>query len=189
MDFIGGGTKNYSAFLKYMGDEKDIGCPFQINLPQHPPPEKIAFDPLPRNCFDADLGSHCACVDCPSTCPVLPYIPPPGTEPSSQIGSITCLSFILILAYGLASAAFIAGCLIEGFIRHRREKTYDHVAFSGDAPPGNASSPAGWHSRALVSATSLAQYLDGEDSTGGLSESRHLGRGASLLDPIETLQP
>lgn len=188
MDFIGGGAKNYSAFLKYMGDEKDLGSPFQINYPRHPPSEKIAFDPSPRNCFDADLGSRCACVDCPSTCPVLSYVPPPGTEPVCQIGSISCLSFILILAYGLASAALVVGYLIEVSIRHRREKTYERVALSGDAPPGNASSP-GSHSRALVGASSLAQYLDGEDSTGGQSESRHLGRGASLLDPIETLQP
>jgi Niemann-Pick C1 protein len=139
-----------------MDDEKDIGSPFQINIPRHPPPEKIAFDPLPRNCFDADLGSRCACVDCPSTCPVLLY------------------TFILILAYGLASAAFIAGYLIEGLIRHCREKTYERLALSGDAPPGNVSSP-GSHSRTLIGATSLAQYLDGEASTGSLSESCHLG--------------
>jgi Niemann-Pick C1 protein len=188
MDFIGGGAKNYSAFLKYMGDEKDIGSPFQINYPLHPPPEKVGFDPAPRNCFDADLGSRCACVDCPSTCPVLPHVPSPGTEPSCQIGSISCLSFILIVAYGLGAFAFVVGYLIELSIRHRREKTYERVALSGEAPSGNVSSP-GSHTRGLVGASSLAQYLDGEDSTGGQSESRHLGRGASLLDPIETLQP
>ena len=188
MDFIGGGAKNYSAFLKYMGDERDIGSPFQINYPPYPPPEKLAFDPSPRNCFDADLGSRCACMDCPSTCPVLPYVPPPGTEPSCLIGSISCLSFILIVAYGLGALAFVVGYLIEVSIRQRREKTYERVALSGDAPSGNVSSP-GSHSRGLVGASSLAQHIDGDDSTGGQSESRHLGRGASLLDPIETLQP
>ncbi|KAF8591421.1 multidrug efflux transporter AcrB transmembrane domain-containing protein [Ramaria rubella] len=188
MDFIGGGAKNYSAFLKYMGDVKDLGSPFQINYPQRPPPEKTGFNPSPRNCFDTDLSSHCSCIDCPSTCPVLPYVPPPGSEPSCQVGSISCLSFILILAYGLASLAFVTGYLIELSIRRRREKTYERVALSGDAPSGTVYSP-GSHSRALVGASSLAQYIDGDDSTGGQSESRHLGRGASLLDPIETLQP
>ena len=188
MDFIGGGAKNYSAFLKYMGDEKDLGSPFQIDYPQYPPPGRIAFDPLPRNCFDPDLGSRCACIDCPSTCPVLPYVPPPGVETTCQIGPMSCLSFIIILAYGLGSLAFVVGYLIELSIRHRREKGYERVALSGDGPSGNASSP-GSHSRGLIGASSLPQYLDGDDSTGGQSESRHLGRGASLLDPIETLQP
>ena len=44
------------------------------------------------------------------------------------------------------------------------------------------------HTRGLVGVGSLAQYLD-EDSLGTQSEPRHLGRGTSLLDPIETVQP
>jgi len=40
-----------------------------------------------------------------------------------------------------------------------------------------------------VGAGSLAQYRDGEDLLGAQSESRHLSRGASLLDPIDTVQP
>ena len=34
MDLIGGGAKNYSAFLKFTGDEKPLGSPFQIQFPR-----------------------------------------------------------------------------------------------------------------------------------------------------------
>ncbi|KIJ56700.1 hypothetical protein M422DRAFT_57364 [Sphaerobolus stellatus SS14] len=187
MDFIGGGAKNHTAFLKFLGDEKDLGSPFQINFPSQAPSEKVALNMSPRNCYDSDLGSLCTCLDCPSTCPSLPYVPPPGSEPSCHVGAITCLSFVLILAYGLATLAFGTGYLIELGIRRKREKTYERVALSGDAPSANGSTASS--NRGLIGASSLAQYLDGEDSTGGQSESRHLGRGASLLDPIDTIQP
>ncbi|GMG56246.1 unnamed protein product [Ambrosiozyma monospora] len=38
MDFIGGGAKNYSQFLKFLGDEKPMlgGSPFQINFKYEP---------------------------------------------------------------------------------------------------------------------------------------------------------
>ncbi|KAF8529048.1 patched family-domain-containing protein [Hysterangium stoloniferum] len=187
MDFIGGGAKNYSAFLQFMGEKKDLGSPFQINYPDQVPSSKTPFDAVTLNCYDSDLTSRCSCIDCPLTCPVLPYIPPPGSEPSCHVGAITCLSFLLIITYSLATLAFVIGYLIESSVRRRREGTYERVALSGDAPSGTSSLAS--NPRGLVGASSLAQHLDGEDSTGGHSDSRHLGRGASLLDPIDTLQP
>ncbi|KAI0921783.1 hypothetical protein AcV7_008053 [Taiwanofungus camphoratus] len=188
MDLIGGGAKNYSAFLKFMGDEKALGSPFQINYPLEAFPEMSAFDATPRNCADNDLGSRCTCVDCPDVCQALSYIPPPNSEPTCHVGAISCLTFVLVLVYSLAVASFTFGYVLQFTIRKRREKSYERVALSADAASEHLVSPR-THVRGLIGASSLAQYVDGEESTGTQSESRNLGRGASLLDPIETVQP
>lgn len=185
MDLIGGGAKNYSAFLKFMGDEKDMGSPFQINYPQYPPEEMTFFDATPRNCYDNDLSSRCTCIDCPDICQTLPDIPPPSSGPTCQVGVISCLSFALMVAYGIAVAAFIFGYGLQFTIRKR--KSYERVALSADAASEYVSPRT--HTRGLVGASSLAPYVDGEESLGTQSDSRNLGRGASLLDPIETVQP
>jgi Niemann-Pick C1 protein len=182
MDLIGGGAKNYSQFLQYLGDEKDLGSPFQIDYPLSAPQNYDLFDPSPRNCSDNDLASRCTCIDCPDVCKALPYVPPPGSEPQCMVGSISCLSFTLILAYCLAVVAFLLGYMLVT-IRNRREKTYERMALAADT-----SSPRS-HSRGLVGAGSLADYIDGEESSRGTSESRRLGRGVSLLDPSEVVQP
>lgn len=185
MDFIGGGAKNYSSFLQYMGDVKDLGSPFQINYPLTAPPEFTPLDPVPRNCADNELASRCTCVDCPSICKALPDVSPPNAEPTCHVGLISCLSFILILAYSLATTGFLVGYLVEKTIRRRREKRYERMALSVET----ASLSPRSHTRGLVGAGSLAPYTDGDDSLAAQAESRHLGRGASLLDPIETVQP
>ncbi|KAJ6510044.1 patched family-domain-containing protein [Mycena vitilis] len=186
MDFIGGGAKNYTSFLKFMGDEKPLlGSPFQMDFPLQTPPDLVALNPPPRNCYDTDLGSRCPCIDCPSVCPVLPEIPVPGSEPICHVGAITCLSFILIVTYSLAVFGFFVGYLVQTNIRKQREQTYERMALSAET--ASISSPRS-QSRGLVGAASLAQYLD-DDSTGTQFESRHLGRGASLVDPTETVQP
>ncbi|KIP07016.1 hypothetical protein PHLGIDRAFT_106189 [Phlebiopsis gigantea 11061_1 CR5-6] len=188
MDLIGGGAKDYHGFFKFMGDVKDMGSPFQINFPSAVSPEMTPFDAAPRNCADNDLGSRCTCIDCPDICQQLPPISPPGSEPSCHVGSISCLSFVLILAYGLAVASFVLGYIIPVTIRKRRERSYERVALSADGASDSTPLSPRSHSRGLVGASSLA-HQDIEESSGNFSDSRHLGRGASLLDPIETVQP
>lgn len=188
MDLIGGGAKNYSAFFKFMGDEKDMGSPFQITFPQSPPMDMTPYDATARNCADSDLASRCTCIDCPSVCPAFPEIPSPGSQPACHIGILSCLSFTLLLAYALVLTSCIIGYVLQITIRKRREKSYERVALSADAASDNPMSPR-LHTRGLVGASSLSQAVDGEESTGTHSDSRHLGRGASLLDPIETVQP
>ncbi|KAJ7781498.1 patched family-domain-containing protein, partial [Mycena metata] len=186
MDLIGGGAKNYTSFLKFMGDEKPLlGSPFQMDFPLQTPSEFAALNPPPRNCYDSDLGSRCPCIDCPSVCPTLPDIPAPGSEPICHVGAITCLSFVLILTYSLAVLGFFIGYVIQSTLRRRREQTYERMALSAET--ASIASPRS-QSRGLVGAASLAHYLD-DDSTGTQFESRHLGRGASLVDPIDTAQP
>ena len=186
MDLIGGGAKNYSAFLKFMGDEKPLGSPFQINYPSSTSPGKTALDPAPRNCADNDLASRCTCIDCPDVCQTLPYVPPPNIGATCHVGALSCLSFALVIAYSLAILSFLFGYVVEVTIRKRREQKYERLVLSTDT--ASVMSPRS-HFRGLVGAGSLA-HQDGEDSSGAPSESRHvLGRGASLLDPIETVQP
>ncbi|KAJ6629226.1 multidrug efflux transporter AcrB transmembrane domain-containing protein [Mycena sp. CBHHK59/15] len=186
MDFIGGGAKNYTSFFKYLGDEKPlIGSPFQMDFPLQTPPEFTPLNPTPRNCADDDLGSRCTCIDCPSICPLLPDVPAPGSEPTCHVGAISCLSFVLIVTYSLAVVGFLIGYIVSTTIRRRREQIYERMALSGET--ASISSPRS-QSRGLVGAASLAQYMD-DDSAGTQFESRHLGRGASLVDPIETVQP
>jgi Niemann-Pick C1 protein len=182
MDLIGGGAKDYSSFFKFLGDEKPIGSPFQINFPLSSPPQFLPLDKVPRNCADSDLSSRCTCIDCPSICPSLPDVPLPNAGPSCHVGTLSCLSFILIVTYSLAVLGLLVGYIIARTIRNRREKTYERVALSAETASPRI------HTRGLVGVGSLAQYID-EDSLGTQSEPRHLGRGASLLDPIETVQP
>lgn len=183
MDLIGGGARTYSEFLKFLGDEKDLGSPFQINFPSSSSPNFIPLNPPARNCADNDLASRCTCIDCPTVCQTLPYTPPPGLEWTCHVGDLSCLSFILIVAYGLAVVSFISSYVFQATVRKRREQRYERLALSNDA-----ASPKP-HSCGLVGAASLA-HGDGNDSIGAQStESRHLGRGASVLDPIEASQP
>ncbi|TBU32872.1 multidrug efflux transporter AcrB transmembrane domain-containing protein [Dichomitus squalens] len=189
MDLLGGGAKDYHEFFKFMGEEKDMGSPFTINFPPSPPPPEFSsLNATVRNCYDGDLGSRCTCIDCEQVCQALPPVSPPGAESTCHVGPFSCLSFVLLLAYAVAVVSFILGYGLEVTLRRRREKSYERVALSTDADSQHLVSPR-THARGLVGASSLAQYLDGEDSTGTQSESRRLGRGASLLDPIETVQP
>lgn len=182
MDLIGGGAKDYHKFLSYMGEEKPIGSPFQIDFPLTAPSPFKSLNATTRNCADADLASMCTCIDCPAICPALPYVPPPGAEPRCQVGQVSCLTFLLLLTYGLAILALLAGFWIQKFLQRRRDKAYDRVVLSGETASLRS------HPRGLVGAASLARYVE-DDSIGAASESRRLGRGASLLDPIETVQP
>lgn len=182
MDFIGGGAKDYHAFFKFLGDEKPLGSPFQINFPTTSPSDIMPLDTLPRNCYDSELTSRCTCIDCPDICPALPPVPLPDAGPTCVVGPLSCLSFILSITYTVVVLGFLTGYAISAFRRHRREKSYERVALSADAASPRT------RSRGLVGAASLTHYID-EDSLGAPSDSRHLGRGVSLLDPIETVQP
>jgi Niemann-Pick C1 protein len=177
MDLIGGGAKNASAFLQYMGDERPgLGSPFQINFPEM----ETAYDRIPLSCADSDLNARCACADCPSTCPSLPYIAPPTTG-GCRVGAVSCLTFSLLIVY---SVAILVGLLFYSYkqaLRHRQRR-YERVALL-DPPisPTLNGPPSGLDG--LVGR--------GDDSESGPSGSIHfrLGRGASLLDPMEHLQP
>jgi Niemann-Pick C1 protein len=190
MDFIGGGAKDYHGFLKFLGDEKAVGSPFQIDYPSSTPPEFTPLSLSPRSCSDPELSSRCACMDCPQTCPVLPPQPDPYSSPTCHVGLTSCLTFALLLMYGLAIFAFFTGFIAQTAWRKRKERSYERVALSTDAASLNNQQPSpSSHTRPLVGASSLALYFDNDSGPPPETPRHHLGRGASLLDPIETLQP
>ncbi|CAN6665610.1 NPC intracellular sterol transporter 1-related protein 1 [Trichomonascus vanleenenianus] len=97
MDFIGGGAKDYKAFLKFLGDEKPLlgGSPFQMNFPWDDTPREIIRSTGPvYNCSDRDY--KCPCSDCAAACPVLREIEPPN---QCRVGALPCLTFGIIIVY------------------------------------------------------------------------------------------
>ncbi len=177
MDLIGGGAKTPSAFLRYMGDFRPgLGSPFQINFPDEP----SGFSRRPLNCAESSPDARCACVDCPSTCPTLPYVAPPSSS-TCHVGAVSCLTFSLLVIY---SVAILLGLLFYSWkqaLRHRQQR-YEPVALLD--PPLSPS--ADGVQNGLNGLVGL-----GEDSESGPSGSIHfrLGRGASLLDPMDHMQP
>ncbi|KAG8718513.1 hypothetical protein FRC08_005112 [Ceratobasidium sp. 394] len=183
MLLIGGGATNYHDFLKFMGKEQSVGSPFQINFPpQHNFTSSSALNVPPRDCAASGLDNRCTCIDCPNVCLDLPPVPPPGEEPTCMVGAWSCLTFGLVVFYALGVFAFFTGYFIQSMIRRRRQKKSERLALSAEA-----ASVTG----ALVGAGSLQQQ-DGTESTGTGTHSdsrRNLGRGASLLEPLDSLQP
>ncbi|KAJ6141754.1 hypothetical protein N7497_010853 [Penicillium chrysogenum] len=80
IDFIGGGAKDHTHFMKFLGDKKFLGSPFQINYHAEPsgsdPQGMEALSIKPKACNDEDKSFRCSCVDCPDVCPELPAISP-----------------------------------------------------------------------------------------------------------------
>ncbi|RFU35146.1 hypothetical protein B7463_g1236, partial [Scytalidium lignicola] len=124
MDLIGGGAKDYQSFLKFLGDEKFLGSPFQINFPRPSQYHEEKMNPLPivpKRCNDEDENFRCACIDCPAVCPKLPEVTEVG---SCHVGLLPCLSFAAILTYGVLLLLFVA--IIFGHIawaKHSRRKS------------------------------------------------------------------
>lgn len=117
MDFIGGGAKNYTAFLKFLGDKKALGSPFQMNFPREVPDDIEQFGPKPKSCNDEDEAYRCACVDCPSVCAELPDV---KESKSCMVGTIPCLSLTVMIMYSVFLAFLVLGHL--GWIVYKRQK-------------------------------------------------------------------
>lgn len=97
MDLIGGGAKNYSEFLKFLGDEKPLlgGSPFQINYLYELDGEFTLFNDSVYACNDSKY--KCACTDCELSCPKLE----PLKEGSCKVGKLPCFSFTMLMFYAL----------------------------------------------------------------------------------------
>jgi Niemann-Pick C1 protein len=189
LDLMAPGATDYHGLLRALGQEHPLRSPFQINFPNPESSELSPMTSIPRNCSDSsDLSSLCPCVHCPSSCSSLPPLEPPGSQGGCHVGSLTCLSFTLILAYGVATSIYILGLLLQEIVRRRRRSRQERLALSHDGASDNILSPIS-RTRRLVGTTSLTPYSDGDETTTGFSETHHLGRGASLLDPEDNLQP
>lgn len=149
MDFIGGGAKNYITFLKFLGDKKFLGSPFQINFPrpyglEHDGIE--AADLKPKACNDSDEAYRCACVDCPAVCPELPKV---TEQDSCHVGLLPCLSFSVILVYGVFLLLLVTA--VSGHVayqKHNQRKSerlqlLQDAALSDDEDEGDTVHNAG----------------------------------------------
>jgi len=116
MDLIGGGATDYLSFLRYMGTERALGSPFQIDFPSPSSPPSNASIPPPipleisaHSCASPDPNIRCACPDCPDTCAELPPVKSPREKQESRcrVGKMDCFPFILIILYAVVLAVSI----------------------------------------------------------------------------------
>ncbi|KAI4141196.1 MAG: hypothetical protein L6R39_005471 [Caloplaca ligustica] len=118
MDFIGGGAKNYTTFLNFLGDTKPFGSPFQINFPRPSSgnfTNMTAADPASKACNDTDEAYRCACVDCPGSCPELPKI---AEQEQCRVGALPCLSFAVIIVYCFVLLLLVAA--VSGHVAYQK---------------------------------------------------------------------
>lgn len=137
IDFIGGGAKNYSQFLKFLGDKKLLGSPFQINYktePSGPDDQGMKALPIkPKACNDPDQNYRCSCVDCPDVCPELPAV---DTVSYCHVGLLPCLSFSVILIYSVFLLFVVSLSSFFAYREHRYRKP-ERVRLLQDPAPSD----------------------------------------------------
>ncbi|KAK5078820.1 niemann-Pick type C-related protein 1 [Lithohypha guttulata] len=138
MTFIGGGAKDYSHFLQFLGDKKALGSPFQIDFLEHPRGDNAdGMKPVsqkPKACNDEDPQFRCRCVDCPASCPELPKV---EDVESCHVGRLPCLSFAVILIYSIA--LFLLIIAVSGHVayaKHKQRKS-ERLQLLQDAAPSD----------------------------------------------------
>lgn len=123
MAFIGGGAKNYTDFLAFLGKKSFVGSPFQINYPRpsdYPEEGMGALDIVAKKCNDEDETFRCSCVDCEASCPDLPEVSEAG---SCHVGLLPCLSFGAILTYGILLLLLASGIFGHiAYAKHARRR-------------------------------------------------------------------
>ncbi|KAG0640786.1 sterol-sensing domain of SREBP cleavage-activation-domain-containing protein [Tuber brumale] len=136
MDLIGGGAKDYPAFLKFLGDEKPFGSPFQIDFP---PEDRFnapmkAMDHSPKRCNDGDVAYRCSCVDCPAVCPTLQEVEV-GKE--CKVGVVPCLSFAVIFIYSISLFILVGGYTAAGIYQHLKKRNSERARLLQDSAPSD----------------------------------------------------
>lgn len=137
IDFIGGGAKNYPHFLKFLGDKKLLGSPFQINYRTEPSgPDSRGMQALPikpKACNDSDKSFRCSCVDCPEVCPELAPVP---SQKTCHVGLLPCLSFAVIIVYS-TFLLLVMGLASYVTYKERRLRKPERVRLLQDPTPSD----------------------------------------------------
>ncbi|KAI1337014.1 patched family-domain-containing protein [Xylariaceae sp. FL0016] len=133
IDFIGGGARNYTELLKFLGDEKAIGSPFQINFPtKYSEPDMTPREMKPKKCNDEDPNFRCSCVDCPEVCPELPKVHKAG---SCHVGVLPCLTFASVFTYGVLLSTLIVAVIGHvAWRKHAQRRSERLHLLQGAAP-------------------------------------------------------
>ncbi|KAL2129344.1 hypothetical protein VTI74DRAFT_7918 [Chaetomium olivicolor] len=135
MDLIGGGAKNYTQLLKFLGQERFGGSPFQINFPVDYEEKNMAPLPMkPKKCNDEDPNFRCACIDCPAVCPELPDIEQAG---SCHVGALPCLSFASVLTYSVLLFLCAAAVAAHFAWRKHAKRRSERLRLLTDAAPSD----------------------------------------------------
>ena len=137
IDLIGGGAENYTEFLKFLGDQKPFGSPFQMNFP---PPGKERFkDFVPmhdkgRKCNDTDEKYRCSCVDCAASCPELPEV---QDVDACTVGVLPCLSFAVIIVYAVFLGLLVTAVMSHAALKRRSQQKNDRLRLLQDVAPSD----------------------------------------------------
>ncbi|KAM5439777.1 niemann-Pick type C-related protein 1 [Microsporum ferrugineum] len=138
MDFIGGGAKNYTQFLKFLGDKKLLGSPFQINFRTEPRlPDDQSMKPVPdetRSCADKDEAYRCSCIDCPDVCAELPAI---KGEHHCRVGNLPCLTFAAVLVYSISLMLIVVLAIARSAFKRHRARNIERVRLLQDDAPSD----------------------------------------------------
>lgn len=144
MDLLGGGAKTWLAFLRYMGQERALGSPFEINFPASPslspailydspgqipfprPPNNssiIPFHDTPLDCSSFDLNARCSCPDCPAVCqPLEPVQSPAEIEANiCRVGRMSCFSFSIVIIYGVLLVGSVIALLLQESMKRKKK--------------------------------------------------------------------
>ncbi|KAL1645603.1 niemann-Pick type C-related protein 1 [Didymella pomorum] len=118
MDFIGGGAKNYTQFLKFLGDKKFLGSPFQMDFPRPDEAEFPDMKAMNKHAYPCDTDDElyrCACLDCGASCTELPEV----TEVKQcYVGLLPCLSFAVIIVYSVFLALLCTA--VAGHVAYKK---------------------------------------------------------------------
>ncbi|KAL2353498.1 patched family-domain-containing protein [Cryomyces antarcticus] len=137
MDLIGGGAKNFTQFLKFLGDKKPFGSPFQLNFPRPNAedfPNMKAMDNTPKPCNSTDEKYRCACVDCAASCPELPKV---SEVEECHVGVLPCLSFAAVLVYSILLGLLIVA--VSGHVAYRKhaQSRHERMRLLQDSAPSD----------------------------------------------------
>ena len=128
MDLIGGGARNWSDMVQFLGKERLGGSPFTIHFPTTSPKRDTGILPLnepAKRCYGDSLEERCSCVDCNAVCPVLDPILDDGFRRHKErcrFLGVTCLAWLLLVCYFAIVFAIVL------LLRLRRRPVSGHLS-------------------------------------------------------------
>lgn len=138
MGFIGGGAKNYTEFLKFLGDKKPVlGSPVQINFleeARYPGQGAVPLEITPHACNDSNPDFRCSCVDCPAVCPTLAEV---YEQEYCHVGRLPCLSFSVIIVYCVALFLLVAAATGHIAYLQAKKRRSERLQLLQDAAPSD----------------------------------------------------
>ncbi|KAJ1965162.1 niemann-Pick type C- protein 1 [Dispira parvispora] len=136
MDLLGGGARNYRDMLKFLGQERLGGSPFQIDFPpaKSTPESMQMLNATVSHCNDAEVSDRCSCVDCDAVCPVLAEVPV-GEGACNLFGHWSCWTLVTVTVYVAVALSFTLALLrfITGGFSDPEQEGFQPLGSSTDA--------------------------------------------------------